>query len=381
MSIASRITSIEGHIGDVYDTMALGGDTTANKNIQNINTEIVREYKDFLGNGTGTLWSNWEKVTGSGTSVTLNNTMKGNMRITLNGNTGSRLPSGYTEVEYLESTGTQYINTGVQTSNSIKVEVEAINTFGFADQYNKKYGSGLIGARVSATDSAFFYNSGGTYDFIGNGSNYLQITKNGNTDLLKMSYSSSSMTINCGTYQYINTGLSINITSPKNIYLFAFNNNGTATRGTYKIYKCKIYNNNTLIRDFVPCYNSSNVRGLYDLVNDVFYTNAGSGTFTKGADTGVGVNGNNTITIGTQNYPINLGDISLYSGDKIQGTRNSWEILRSNSTTIAITDETLIYQLNDLYQNATSSNTTTSVTQTNDVMSFILNVTALKEVS
>ena len=37
-------------------------------------------------------------------------------------NTTSRLPSGYTEVEYLESTGTQYIDTGVDNNtNSIKL--------------------------------------------------------------------------------------------------------------------------------------------------------------------------------------------------------------------------------------------------------------------
>ena len=37
-------------------------------------------------------------------------------------NTTSRLPSGYTEVEYLESTGAQYIDTGVDNNtNSIKL--------------------------------------------------------------------------------------------------------------------------------------------------------------------------------------------------------------------------------------------------------------------
>ena len=55
MSIASRITAITGHITDIYDTLELGGDTTQNKNIVNINTEIKREYKDFLAHGRYTV--------------------------------------------------------------------------------------------------------------------------------------------------------------------------------------------------------------------------------------------------------------------------------------------------------------------------------------
>ena len=37
-----------------------------------------------------------------------------------------------------------------------------------------------------------------------------------------------------------------------------------------------MYYNGTLVRDFIPCYrNSDNEIGLYDLVNDIFYTNQG----------------------------------------------------------------------------------------------------------
>ena len=41
----------------------------------------------------------------------------------------------------------------------------------------------------------------------------------------------------------------------------------------------------TPIRSFVPCYRKSdNAIGLYDTVEGAFYTNAGTGAFTKGAD-------------------------------------------------------------------------------------------------
>ena len=65
MSIASRIEAIEGHIGDIYDTLELGGSdlTNVNKNIVNINSELIDRYKDYLANGTDELWNNWDKVT------------------------------------------------------------------------------------------------------------------------------------------------------------------------------------------------------------------------------------------------------------------------------------------------------------------------------
>lgn len=38
------------------------------------------------------------------------------------------------------------------------------------------------------------------------------------------------------------------------------------------------------IHDFVPCKNSSNEIGLYDTINKVFYSNAGSGSFVAGTE-------------------------------------------------------------------------------------------------
>ena len=52
-----------------------------------------------------------------------------------------------------------------------------------------------------------------------------------------------------------------------------------------KIYHNKIAISGSIIRYFVPCYRKSDsVIGMYDLVNNQFYINAGTGTFTKGAN-------------------------------------------------------------------------------------------------
>ena len=43
--------------------------------------------------------------------------------------------------------------------------------------------------------------------------------------------------------------------------------------------------NDVLVREFIPCYRKADsVAGLYDLANNTFYTNAGSGVFVVGPD-------------------------------------------------------------------------------------------------
>lgn len=70
--------------------------------------------------------------------------------------------------------------------------------------------------------------------------------------------------------------------------LFACNNyDGTVQirNCQMKLYGCKLYNNWTLVRDFIPCYRKSDsVIWLYDRVNNSFYTNSWTWTFTKWGD-------------------------------------------------------------------------------------------------
>jgi len=70
-----------------------------------------------------------------------------------------------------------------------------------------------------------------------------------------------------------------------NAYLFAINNAGTLQNyASMNLYSCEIYDNNVLVRNFIPCKNPEGVVGLYDSVNSQFYQNAGSGSFTAGPE-------------------------------------------------------------------------------------------------
>ena len=197
----------------------------------------------------------------------------------LNYVSGGRLPSEYQEVEWIGSSGTQYINTGYNPSSSTCIEV-VVSVPRF--QLNTE----IIGARsggryyellFSGSSGSFYvqmYKTPGTrFSDFGNKNTFKII--NGDfyiNDELKLT---SQQTLSGNTYQ---------ISVP--IYLFGLNNNGSAQRLIEQtMYYCKIEENNQIQREFIPCYRKSDdVIGMYDIVTQTFYTNAGSGTFTKGQD-------------------------------------------------------------------------------------------------
>ena len=194
------------------------------------------------------------------------------------------LPSEYQEVDYIESSGTQYIDTGMKANQNTSVE---ITIEGLTNSSAK-----ILGSRSSATSNNFSILTGlvgGTLSLVTDFQNYqnnrlsVNIT-NGLNDKYTIKINNSKMSIN-ETEQAISSYT--NFTTPGNIYIF--NASGTYPAGyinaSTKLYYCKVWNNGTLVRNFIPCYRKSdNVIGLYDTVNDTFYTNAGTGDFTYGTE-------------------------------------------------------------------------------------------------
>ena len=185
------------------------------------------------------------------------------------------LPSGYTELAYIQSSGTQYIDTGFKHNQNTRVVMHVkpvsitANAWAFegrtAVDKNKK--------------GVFFYFSSGSlwnadyYD----GSGRKSFSGISSTADLNIDYDKNTCTIN---------GLSVNFTaktfqSTFNLTLLACNTGGTvAGHLSAKLYSCQIYDNGTLVRDFKSCINASGDVGLFDMVNQQFYGNAGTGVFT-----------------------------------------------------------------------------------------------------
>jgi len=189
----------------------------------------------------------------------------------------------YQKVEYIQSTGTQYINTGVSAPNGFKVFAKFNPTSTtpnyLVGSHNLSSPYGRNGFGISS--SRWELGAGNTYP---QSSTTVQI----NTD-----YEAEASTIKGNSYLKLNgstvaSSTDSNTRSSSNILIFQehWSLNDAASSLNAKLYYMKLYDNTEkLVRDFIPVYRiSDNVIGLFDQENKVFYTNAGTGTFGKGSN-------------------------------------------------------------------------------------------------
>lgn len=181
-----------------------------------------------------------------------------------------------TKVNYIESTGTQYIDTGVKPSNSTKVDIKFM--------YNSLNGF-VYGSRTSSSGSD-------AHEFIINASGLVFPQFDGQHSEVSSSYNKIGeeyILSNSQSGAYINGNLiksynTATFSSKHSMFLFGLNQNGTVEYRKFigRLYYCKIYNGDTLVRDFVPVIDGSNIACLYDKVEKKCYYNAGTGTFSYG---------------------------------------------------------------------------------------------------
>ena len=229
------------------------------------------------------------------------------------------LPSGYTELEYIQSSGTQYIDTGVYPNGNTRIVFNCV----FAPQSAAVW---LFGARGGTYVNTYnFLTTNNLYrsDY-GNGSGGATFTTD--SDTLEIDKNGAIVTVN---RQIVDQATSQSFTSDFSLYLFANNNSGTIQgQCIARLYSAAIYDGDTLLRDYVTCKNIEGAIGLYDLANNQFYANAGTGTFEAGPeiipDYGVVALQDAQLTIGTS-ATITLGLVVTdpATGDPLNVTINS----------------------------------------------------------
>ena len=194
------------------------------------------------------------------------------------------LPNGYTQVEYIESTGTQYIDTGFNPNSNtrIVIDLEVANTTSYY----------FYGVKTSNTANTWFGGGYTTQTNLEVWSNTLtNITVDSATKRRTIDHNKNLCSTNDG-YSATLTASTFQCSYP--MYLFSMDENGSPIAGgtgNGKLYSCQIYDNGVLVRDFVPCKNANGKAGLYDCENGVFYPNAGSGEFGVGNAVDTEVNG------------------------------------------------------------------------------------------
>lgn len=181
------------------------------------------------------------------------------------------LPSGYKRLEYIQSTGTQYIDTGVVPDANTKVE---------CDFLAKTLDCGVFGARIDYNNNAFtlFWSSTNAAAIeIGNVFFAIGAKAVVNKRCI-VEMSATRFNLDGETLQtYSQTAIAPSVP----IYIF-WSSGASFSKLSGRVYSFKIYKNATVVRDFIPCKDSSGVVGLWDDVNSVFYGNAGTGTFEAG---------------------------------------------------------------------------------------------------
>lgn len=201
----------------------------------------------------------------------------------LGGGNNGRLPLGYFELTYIQSTGTQYIDTGFKPNQDTRLVLDFENTGDYSSMTTGL--CPLFGARnASAASSASAFGLWiGSKSFPHYGNVAYNANGNFTVDLnARLTYEMNKNVVSIGSK--VITCSSATFTTNYNLCLLTFNNYGTieTRRASGKLWSAKIYDNGTLIRDFVPCKTADDEVGLYDLVNDVFYANKGTGEFVSG---------------------------------------------------------------------------------------------------
>ena len=171
-------------------------------------------------------------------------------------------PSEINEIISVYASG-KYIDTGFKPNYNTSIEMKCTRTTA-GTQF-------LYGSRVTNVSNTFCscyvednglrfdYNTTvGTNNFLTNVVNTMYtIKQDKNKFYLNNTYK--------GEYTYSNFNAS------HNLYLFCVNNNGTPSLfSNLRIYYCKIWDNGTLIRDYIPALDTNNIPCLYDKVNKTY---------------------------------------------------------------------------------------------------------------
>lgn len=192
----------------------------------------------------------------------------------------SKLPDGYTQAEYIESNGTQYVNTRFKPNQNTRVVLDFHNSGDYSGMTTSL--CPFFGARNGSTSAAFAMWIGTkSFPHYGN----VSYNKNGNftTDInRRLVYDFDKNVVSIGE-DFI-TCATATFTTNYDLHLLAMHNYGSidSRHTTGKLYSCQIYDDDTLARYFVPVIDPSGVVGLYDLVDGLFYGNSGTGEFTAG---------------------------------------------------------------------------------------------------
>lgn len=203
----------------------------------------------------------------------------------------SSLPVGFTPLEYIESTGAQYINSGYTADHNTRIVVEYAFTnvstkqqriFGYQTGSGLWYSTYINSAGRAGTayqdgsgqwwqigSNDIYYAANTKYRMDYNGLEKMVTIYNADGSIFaERDMSNASATKACDGSMIILANQ--DTSSAVNNYAYA------------KLYSFQMYDADGIVRDFVPCKTIDNKVGLYDKVTKKFYPSSTTTAFTAG---------------------------------------------------------------------------------------------------
>ena len=178
-------------------------------------------------------------------------------------------------VPYLESSGTQWVDTEFIPNQDTRVDIVA------SPRDVSESGGFLYGAGAGYSSKAFeCYTTSGQYEFNYAGA-YPFIGTAAVGQMLTISHDKNNVTLDIDGTEYTHTFTYASFAAPYALALFAIRR-ASVLCGKYRIYSCQIYDNDVLVRDLWPCYDPDGVACMYDKVSEAYFYNAGTGEFVAG---------------------------------------------------------------------------------------------------
>ena len=225
--------------------------------------------------------------------------------------TNHNLPDEYQEVEYIQSGGTQYIDTGINPKIKPRVVVNMMLLNSADKDYwgnNNIDGSAYLANFASGILMYYRYGRTGSIN-TGVTAPFNEFHEWDVSDAIYLDKVKLYTTPNVYTYN----------ANQSNIYLFRSARSYGVFRASYFI----IYDGDEKVREYYPCYRKSdNAIGLFDKVSNTFFPNLGSGIFIKGNDIIPGDTVFERELISNADITAYLKNISNYDANKTQILKN-----------------------------------------------------------
>ena len=305
LQIAEKVAYIDEHGEDYYDALDAALNAKALLSITAVYTQSGTVYDTdsldslkadlvvtaYYDDGTSAVIPSGYTLSGDlyNTVSTITVTYSGKTT-TFDVNVTKLLPDGYVKVNALRSTGTQYIDTGINFTSAMKYEIEVSGLDAPYTWNSWAFGTIGTGATYLAGLQLYGSTSGSQADHgIAWFRGYPASQAGGSTGVgFTPTISTKYLCAQRNNIAWVDgVELTKKFTSKtwtldKTFALFTRNNQGNFESGQMPctIYSAKFYDSSdVLIHNFIPCLDDNSVPCMYDTVGQQTFYNIGTGTF------------------------------------------------------------------------------------------------------